>query len=249
MTSAEHHDDVGPPAASGPDVPSDVVRWGMGDAALVLPFAVLASFVLFPFVNDAETPTTTADAASYTAFAAITFGGPVVWASYRKGRRDLGADFGWYRPTRVDLGVGLGVGLVLMASTVAMSAALEALVGPVPSNNTLETDPPVGALATAVEVLAVVVGAPVVEELYFRGLVLRAAIRRFGPVIAVVGTALAFSFMHGLDLGQNGWTLPVAMLPGDVVLTWLAWRRGGLAACVIAHATFNGIAVVASLTG
>lgn len=218
------------------------VRWGLGQAALVVPFLAVGVALAAPFTGRGEVAE---DTAFTLAFGAALVA-PVLVASHRRGRRSLRDDFGWRLPTRGDLGVGVAVGLVLMALTVAVSAALEAAVGSVPSNNELVTDPPSAGAAAVVAVLAAVVVAPVTEELYFRGLLLRATMRRIPTVPAVVLVAAAFSAVHGLDLGENGWTLPASMFPGDLVLTWLAVRRQGLPACVVAHATFNGIATAAS---
>src|SRR5206468_11743509 len=48
--------------------------------------------------------------------------------------------------------------------------------------------------------IVVVVGAPIVEELFFRGLVLRSLQRRFGDAWAVVGSAVLFGLAHSEPL-------------------------------------------------
>ena len=76
------------------------------------------------------------------------------------------------------------------------------------------TDP----LSTVLIFLIVGIGAPVVEEIYYRGLTLRAAERRFGPSWALIGTSAYFAIVHGA----------LIVLPGlivfAVILGYLAQR-------------------------
>jgi membrane protease YdiL (CAAX protease family) len=92
----------------------------------------------------------------------------------------------------------------------------------------------------------VCVGSPVVEELFFRGLLLRALVGRFlrigprlGPWAAIVVTALVFALVHFEALQFLG-------LAGfGVVLGILAWRTGRLGPSIIAHMTFNTVTIIA----
>jgi membrane protease YdiL (CAAX protease family) len=93
----------------------------------------------------------------------------------------------------------------------------------------------------AVLFVFLVIGAPVVEELFFRGLLLRSLDRRFGTPAAVIGSALVFGLVH-YELLQ----LPALILFG-IVLAVLAERTGRLGPGIAAHAAFNA-ATVLSLT-
>lgn len=96
-------------------------------------------------------------------------------------------------------------------------------------------------------VLAVLVclGSPVVEELFFRGLLLRSLLGNFrdlgprlGPALSVVVTALIFALVHfeALEfLGLAGF---------GVVLGLLAWRTGRLGPSIVAHMAFNTVTIV-----
>jgi membrane protease YdiL (CAAX protease family) len=88
----------------------------------------------------------------------------------------------------------------------------------------------------------VAVVAPVVEELFFRGLVLRSLERRVGTAWAVVGSAVAFGLAH-FELLQ----LP-ALVGVGVVCGVLAVRTGRLGPGIFVHAAFNAVAV-ATLAG
>jgi membrane protease YdiL (CAAX protease family) len=90
-----------------------------------------------------------------------------------------------------------------------------------------------------------VVVVPVVEELLFRGLVLRALLRLsapagrvLGPLLAVVGTGVLFGLAHAEPLELLG----LAVL--GMVLAVLAWRTGRLGPSMAAHGAFNLVAIV-----
>jgi uncharacterized protein len=87
--------------------------------------------------------------------------------------------------------------------------------------------------------LIVGIGAPVAEELFFRGLTQRSATRRFGPTIAWVGTAAFFAVTHFEFL-----QLPALFLFG-LILGWLARRTGRLGPSICAHLGFNLMAAAA----
>lgn len=87
--------------------------------------------------------------------------------------------------------------------------------------------------------LLIVVGAPLVEEIFFRGLLQRTLARRFGAGWAIGGSAVLFGLTH----------FQPVLLPGLVafgaVLGLLAHRAGRLGPAVIAHMAFNAVTVIA----
>ena len=85
--------------------------------------------------------------------------------------------------------------------------------------------------------LAVVVGAPIVEELFFRGLTLRALEARMRPRIALVVSALVFGAVH-LQLLQFPALVAIGLVCG-----WLAQRDGRIGRAIWAHVGFNGLTV------
>jgi len=88
-------------------------------------------------------------------------------------------------------------------------------------------------LGVALLVLVVVVGAPVVEEVFFRGLAQRAIIRRLGRWPGLVATSLLFGLVH-FQLLQ----FP-ALVAFGLVAGWLAQRDGRLGRAIWAHVGFN----------
>ncbi len=84
-----------------------------------------------------------------------------------------------------------------------------------------------------------VIGAPVVEEIFYRGLLLR-SLRRYLPVWpSLVLNGFIFGAVH-FDLV----TLP-GLAAFGIVLAWLAQRSGRLGPNIIAHAVFNAATVIA----
>jgi membrane protease YdiL (CAAX protease family) len=88
-------------------------------------------------------------------------------------------------------------------------------------------------------VLAVllIVGAPLVEEIFYRGMLLPSLKRYLPPIPSILVCGLIFGAAH-FDLV----TLPGLALFG-AVLAWLAHRSGRLGPNVIAHAAFNAATV------
>lgn len=79
-----------------------------------------------------------------------------------------------------------------------------------------------------------IVLAPVVEEFLFRGILYPLVVQLGFPRLAFYGSSVLFSASHA---NLNAF-LPLLALA--MVLVWL-YRRAGLLACIVAHATFNAI--------
>ncbi|MEO7428065.1 MAG: CPBP family intramembrane glutamic endopeptidase [Acidimicrobiales bacterium] len=100
-------------------------------------------------------------------------------------------------------------------------------------------DGPVGVILL---VLIVGIGAPVVEEIFYRGLFQGALLKRgLPPVAAVAISATVFGLSHG-ELLQ----LPALVLFGAVAGT-LAYRAGRLGPAIAAHVAFNMVTVISLL--
>lgn len=84
-----------------------------------------------------------------------------------------------------------------------------------------------------------VIGAPVVEEIFYRGMLLTSLERRLPAWPAIITTGVIFGAVH-----FNIYTLPGLALFG-VALAWLAHRSSRLGPAIVAHATFNLVTVIA----
>lgn len=162
---------------------------------------------------------------------------PILTSRY-KGSASLAADFGlWWRKSDA-AGFAVGAACQLLAIP-ALYFFIQRLTG------NLDVSRPARQLADRVDgaafvvvALVVIFAAPVVEELFYRGLLLRAAARRFGTAQAVVGSSALFGISH----------FQLVQFPGlfafGVVLAVLAVRTGRLGASIAAHMAFNAVAVV-----
>jgi membrane protease YdiL (CAAX protease family) len=170
----------------------------------------------------------------------VCFIGAVVIASKKNGTGSLSTDFGLSWPTAKDVGFGVTgavVGRIIpLLVLVAIVLARSGFGTPNPASPTILGLQPSGTFAWATIFVLTVIGAPLVEELFFRGLVQGAFSRRVGPVAAIFVTAIIFSFAHVLS---EGLAAPVQLFPMAVVLGYLRYKTGRLAAGMVAHATFN----------
>ena len=79
---------------------------------------------------------------------------------------------------------------------------------------------------------------PFAEELFFRGLGVR-ALTFLGSVVAILGTALAFGLGHGILVA-----LPIFVAFG-AALAWVRLRSDSVWPGIVAHGLFNALALVA----
>lgn len=238
-----------PPTADRP-VPGDgtapaPVRWGLGDAWLGLLIANLAALVggvlILSATGNVDTPS------DDLPLGVIALMQVPLWAGYltmplvaarRKGNgvvADFGLSMRWFGAP-----VGLVVGLLTQIAVVPLvylpifwvigerdvSADARALAD--------RAESPAGVVLL---VLVVAIGAPVVEELFFRGLLLRGAERRWGTGWAVAVSSLIFGAVHLQPL-----QFPALVVVG-VVFALLAVRTGRLGPAIWAHVGFNAVAV------
>ncbi len=99
-----------------------------------------------------------------------------------------------------------------------------------------------GPLAVVLLILIVGVGAPIIEEIFYRGLFMGALRKRgMGPVATIGISSVVFGLSHGQLL-----QLPALILAG-VLFGVLAHRSGRLGPAIAAHVAFNMVTVVSLL--
>jgi membrane protease YdiL (CAAX protease family) len=138
---------------------------------------------------------------------------------------------------------GLGWGLVAWVGAAALGAIvvliLEAL-GLAPEPQTAEQA--LNLLDPWLVVPAVVIIAPVAEEVFFRGIVFNAWLREGGRRAAYIGSSALFAVIH-LSLAS---LVPIFAL--GLALAWVYERNGkNLVAPIVMHAVVNGISVAVAL--
>lgn len=95
--------------------------------------------------------------------------------------------------------------------------------------------------------IGAVVGAPITEELFFRGLVLRVLARKVALPAAVLISSLLFGMLHIQDnFASSLYTVTATSILG-LILALLVLKTGRLGTSVLSHAAFNGISVIVVL--
>ena len=228
----------------GAETEAPVVRWGLGDAIAGAALALVASSLALA---------TWAAATGQSSVAELSFAGVLVaqiglwlgylgaplWACFRKGTGRLADDFGLViraRDAVVGVPIGLVCQLVLVPLVYLPFRSFEAVK---------DLDDPAKDLADKAHgpaflllALLLVVAAPVIEELFFRGLLLRSLARRWGDTWALAGSAVVFGVVH-FEAVQT----PALILVG-AVFGYLAIRYRRLGPGIFAHAAFNLVVVI-----
>lgn len=173
-------------------------------------------------------------------------GGTCVLASRRYGTGSLVGDYGW-RVTPADLGYGVlaAVACLVAAGFVGAAFSGSRFAG---SNTQIITNQHGNTLGVAIVTLIAAVGAPIFEELFFRGLLRQALASRLG-VGAIWVQAVFFGLAHfqpGAGLGNVSIVAATAVI--GVVLGYTTSLTGRLGADTVAHGLFN-LTVTISIIG
>ena len=244
-----------------PEQPPVGVRWGLPDAAVVLGLFAVVVLLGYGYLL-LRLPAK--QGPFELVFGVIAYGllvAALVVISRRRGLKSLRADFGlWFRP--VDLAIGLGIGILVRILSVIEGLIVVAIAGKGPTRGNVDfgTDP-LWIILNGFVIAALV--APVVEELVFRGLVLRAVrwavlrgrrsspraqpasapIRNGAAVLAVAVSALLFAAAHLYEsIGDpillivlGLFTVTAGVLHGLITIA-----TGRLGPAIIAHVVVNG---------
>lgn len=222
------------------------IRWGIPDAAIAWAVGFVAAVPAVAGLEAGESlgPARTAGAVILQNAGIVA----VLWLISRlKGQDSLVRDFGLPSVHSVSARrVGTWIGLGVLGSIVVNVVLL-------PIQRLGDLDQSAQDVAKTVRdargpalvalFLAVVVVAPLVEELLFRGVLLRALQRRLSTPTAIVGSALVFAALH-----VTGGSEAYAVVPGLFLLGLasgvVAVRTGDLTRSVLLHMGFNLLSVV-----
>ncbi|MGH9114032.1 MAG: lysostaphin resistance A-like protein [Acidimicrobiales bacterium] len=229
------------------------VRWGLGDAVVGWLLGLVGTAIGFELVF-ALSGTNRDDADSLplgwlaVAQLGLWFGllGVPLVVSRLKGNGTV-SDFG-LSASRSDLGVGVLVGVIAQWAIVWIVYLPMRLLTDISSSDITEparelTDRATDPIGVILLVAIVGIGAPIVEEIFYRGLLQRSLVRRLGQPLGVGIAALVFAVSHFQAL-----QLPALFVFG-IVLGVLAERYGRLGPAIFAHMVFNMTAVVSLLAG
>lgn len=183
--------------------------------------------------------------------ATIGYGPSLAWGWYVRRRWGHGrlAALGWqFRWS--DLGWGPLTWLGAVGTQLVLAAVV--LLFDIPLSSNVESATELDAdraylIATAV---TAVVAAPIVEELVFRGLVMRGLLSRMGPFLAIVLQGVLFGVAH-IDPVRGVGNVGLALVLSGVGMAFgvAAYLTRRLGTTVIAHAIFNGVVLTIVLTG
>jgi membrane protease YdiL (CAAX protease family) len=230
-----------------------VPRWGLGDVVLAFVLATVGGVLgetIAIVVSGAQTANGVVPQTGAVLAGAIVgqYGAWFAWiyaASRFKGLGSLRADFGLFIDVLHDWTmIPLGLAFEIIAGIVLLP--ISRFIGHTPQRVVQDINTAHGAKLAVLAVTALLI-APVVEELFFRGLLLRSLQRRMSAPAAVAVSALAFGLAHVVfDFGAG------AVLPALVALGMLSGvltvRTGNLSRSILLHMGFNLLAVVAVLT-
>jgi membrane protease YdiL (CAAX protease family) len=157
------------------------------------------------------------------------------------------------------LAVALGAAVLMVPANLVLTLTaglLAAILDAVPASPLPEVRSTADFLSLA---LALVVVAPIAEEIFFRGFTVTAWQRDLGAGNALVRSALFFGLIHLIDPGAQAASLneavavavvlAVVYLPLGALFGWL-YQRAGLIPAIAAHASFNATTLIlATLAG
>lgn len=252
--------------ARAPYVPPASARWGIVDAGIGL---VVLVVVLFGGASITTVLPNLDPNSGQFWFGVTAYGLIVVYlaiVSFTRGQRSLVRDFGlsfrW-----IDLPLGLGIAVVARILSAIFVLVATGFTGSLPEGGNVQLgDDKVWAALYGVLIGSLL--APLVEELFFRGLVLRAVrhavlrgpgrvrpqpatsdVQKWAAGIAAVVSAALFAALHynsafdpTLIIALTLSTFTFGLLNAIVTL-----RTGRMGAAIIAHVLFNGFAIAVLL--
>ena len=178
----------------------------------------------------------------------------VLLGSYRWGQRSLVKDFG-FSATWTDLLLGVAFGLVLRVCGMWLEVLLYGIRLSAGATLVARSD---GIIWILVAVLAPIIVAPVSEELFFRGLLLRglraAGTRqgltaRFSTALAIGISTVLFVAVHLLGAHSPKNALMIVIMTASVggLAAFMAVKTGRLGPGLALHITYNACVLLPAL--
>lgn len=231
-------------------------RWGVADAAI----GVVVATILVLLMSAASTagwpqnPRWSLLLSYLTVWVPLL--GAVLIASRWRGARSLSVDFGFtVRPLDLLWGLTLGVISRLIAGLIEIAG-----YGRLGSAGASFGEPVRDLWWVFAAILAPVLIGPIIEELFFRGLLTRAVAdstrasggsRRAAVAVAILVSGLVFALVHVLTTGTPTAALVVGLstFVFGAAAAALALTTGRIGGAIVAHVTFNALVVVPALLG
>lgn len=218
------------------------VHWGIGQAVVLIVALYVAGGATAALVVSLHLPAVVFSIVAYAAQVLIMM---LVARLALRGRRSWADAFGWQAPRTRDAGliaVWFLIGFaVQFGVSIVLFSAVPALRHQNVSNVSLHH------FSTASIVLIAIIGvvvAPAAEELMFRGIMLRAVMRRYGFTIAATSTSVLFGISHAYEehTAASAVFITIQMAAFSFVQCWLTRKSGRLGPAIITHVLDNAIA-------
>jgi len=182
----------------------------------------------------------------------VGYGPSVAWCFYtsrRWGTGRLADDIG-LAPRWADIGWGPVIWLAALGAQMAMAALVVGLDLPISNNTDGVTDLQSDRTYIVSLVITAVIAAPVVEEMVFRGVVLRGLRSRLPVILAILAQGVLFGAAH-FDPVRGSGNIGLVMVLSGVGIAFggaaVLLRRIG--PTIVAHAIFNAAVLIIVLTG
>jgi uncharacterized protein len=141
------------------------------------------------------------------------------------------------------VGPSLWMGLAVAIGVLATAIALRTPQLQNPMQDLMD-DP---GSAPWVAVFAISIG-PLVEEIFFRGLLQQSATRSLGPIAGILIGAVPFALLHGPQYAWS-WRHVLMIAAAGSAFGWWRMRTGSTGASSLMHAVYNGVFVAGFLVG
>lgn len=249
LPSGTHHPTFAQPEFAAPKPAHDTLAWQAGAGAVaVLVVSLLASKFLLDALVGLDWPIVI-----YVIILGLVGYGPsVVWWLYATRRWGSGhpvADVG-ARPTWSDLGWGPIIWLAAIGVQIALVALVVGFRIPISNNTDGIAELQADRSYVIALVITAVIAAPLVEEMVFRGLLMRSLLSRVGPVVAVAVQGILFGVAH-VDPVRGVGNIGLALVLSGVGCAFggFAYMLRRIGPTIVAHAVLNGVVMILVLTG
>ncbi len=228
--------------------------WGLPAVllALLLPLLIWGSSLLISLSSDTSAELSTGDIIVGLVVTVLILDGLFIGLAtglslwrYKLGWGELGfrpfdRDFWWLPPVAA---VGAWIA-VIAYSAILMAFGVEAKQEEVEELFDSRAVLPLAGVA-------IVLAAPLAEEIFFRGFIFPGLLRPFGLVGAMVISGFLFAIFHVTGPDTLGLVLPFGLI--GMLFAWLYYRTGSLWASITTHLIFNLVSffflAIASLAG
>jgi uncharacterized protein len=235
---------LAPPTAPHPSLPVKAA----GGALIILLLSLVAGRLLVDVLTRFDWPLLVYVALLTT----IAYGPSVAWCWYVSRRwgtgrvaADVGLRFRWS-----DAGWGPIIWIAAFVVQIGIAALVIAFDIPITSNTERVSDIDADRAYVIALGITAVIAAPIVEEMVFRGIVMRGLRARLGAFATVTVQAVFFGAAHFDPVrgtGNIGLVMVLSAVGGALGLGAYLLRRIG--PTILAHAIFNGVVLIIVLTG